>query len=286
MSLPLFSILVASYNNGKYLMDAINSVRKQSYPNWEIIIVDDGSTDNSSSIYSNLTLDDKISIFYNGENKGCAYTKHQCVLHANGEFCGFLDPDDAILPNAIEVTCNALINNPNAALTMSRQYLCDENLNILSESRKLVLNNGVSYFENHDYQAESFAGFRKESYIKMGGLNISCKAGVDADLYFRLEEQGQIVVLDEITYLYRRLEKSITNDVYKMYYWNIIIRHGVCLRRGLPIEDFSLLDFKNIINDFISIRLQQENTALQSKAYKLGKAILFPVKKIIKIFNR
>ncbi len=51
------SILIANYNNGKYLMDAINSVRRQSYPDWEIIIVDDCSTDNSVDIYKDLEGD-------------------------------------------------------------------------------------------------------------------------------------------------------------------------------------------------------------------------------------
>ena len=51
---PLFSVLIANYNNGKYLMDAIESVRRQTYTNWEIILVDDGSTDNSHELYKEL----------------------------------------------------------------------------------------------------------------------------------------------------------------------------------------------------------------------------------------
>ena len=49
---PLFSVLIANYNNGKYLMDAIESVRRQTYTNWEIILVDDSSTDNSCELYN------------------------------------------------------------------------------------------------------------------------------------------------------------------------------------------------------------------------------------------
>lgn len=54
---PLFSVLIANYNNGKYLMEAIESVRQQTYANWEIILVDDGSTDNSKELYSELQKD-------------------------------------------------------------------------------------------------------------------------------------------------------------------------------------------------------------------------------------
>ena len=75
---PLFSVLIANYNNGKYLMEAIESVRQQTYTNWEIILVDDASTDNSKDIYRELENDSRIHIFYNEQNKGCGYTKRRC----------------------------------------------------------------------------------------------------------------------------------------------------------------------------------------------------------------
>ena len=99
---PLFSVLIANYNNGKYLREAINSVYSQIYTNWEIILVDDASTDNSQEIYSELEKDDRIHIYYNEKNMGCGYTKRRCAELANGELCGFLDPDDALLPHALE----------------------------------------------------------------------------------------------------------------------------------------------------------------------------------------
>ena len=92
---PLFSVLIANYNNGKYLMDAIKSVYEQTYTHWEIILVDDASTDNSHELYKELEKDERIRIFYNDENHGCGYTKRRCAELANGELCGFLDPDDA-----------------------------------------------------------------------------------------------------------------------------------------------------------------------------------------------
>ena len=103
MDQPLFSILIANYNNGHYLMEAVESVRQQTYSNWEIILVDDGSTDNSHELYKQLVeQDSRIHIFFNEENKGCGYTKRRCAELANGEICGFLDLDDTLLPEALE----------------------------------------------------------------------------------------------------------------------------------------------------------------------------------------
>ena len=274
---PLFSILVANYNNGRYLMEAIDSVIHQTYPSWEIIIVDDASTDHSSDLYKQLEKDPRIHIYHNTRNMGCAFTKHQCMLHANGEICGFLDPDDVILPNALELTVQALLSAEDIVLTMSRHYICDADLNIKEESRLLVLQPGESYFEHHDYRAEVFAGFKKSAYFASGGMDLSSRfGGDDADLYFKLEEQGKIAILDAFTYKYRRHSSAMTADVDRMFFYNLWIRHQTCLRRGLPEEEYSLKDFKDFIHMKESVILAQNNQALSSKAYKLGKLLLKP----------
>ena len=273
---PLFSVLVANYNNGCYLMEAIESVYAQAYSNWEIIIVDEASTDNSKELYAKLSSDNRIHVFYNDQNMGCAYTKHQLMLHANGDYCGYLDPDDVILPNAIEITMDALLASPETVLTFSRHYICDENLNVKKESRLLELKEGETYFEHHDYRAEVFAGFCKEAYFRSGGLDVNNLAGVDADLYFRLEEQGRIAIINEFTYKYRRQPHAITANVDRMMYWNLMIRHNTCLRRGLPIEQYSFQDFKDYIKLKEDLILSQNEQALSSKAYRLGKLLLKP----------
>ena len=273
---PLFSVLIANYNNGRYLMEAVESVYAQTYDNWEIVIVDDGSVDESCALYEDLVRNDRVHVFFNDRNRGCAYTKHQLVLQANGDFCGYLDPDDVLLPNAIEVTMKTLMASSETVLTFSRHYLCDEKLNVKQESRSLVLKENESYFEHHDYQAEVFAGFRKDAYFKSGGLDVSNLAGVDADLYFRLEEQGKIAIINEFTYKYRRQPHAITANVDKMMYWNLMIRHNTCLRRGLPVDRYSFQDFKDYIRMKVDLRLSQNEQALSSKAYKLGKRILRP----------
>ena len=66
--LPLFSVLIANYNNGCYLQDAIDSVLAQNYDNWEIVIVDDKSTDNSFEIYEKYKNDGRFHVFFNEEN--------------------------------------------------------------------------------------------------------------------------------------------------------------------------------------------------------------------------
>lgn len=272
---PLFSVLIANYNNSKYLMDAVESVRQQTYANWEIVLVDDASTDNSKELYKELEKDERIHIYRNDKNMGCGYTKRRCAELAKGDLCGFLDPDDVLLPNAIGDSVRNLEAHPDCVLSFSRFYTCDEKLNKTGECRLLELN-GKSYFENRDYCPEHFVAFRKEAYDKSEGIDATLKAGVDQDLYFRLEEVGEAVVLNKFTYLYRKNTNALTSNPYWCYYWNTIVRHNTCQRRGLPDKDYAYADFLQIVTENEKYAQEQVVKMQQSKAYRLGKLLLKP----------
>ena len=89
----LFSVLMAHYNNARFLGDAIKSVLQQSYIDWEIILVDDGSTDEFENIINNFKNDSRIKVYRNDKNRGCAFSKRKCVEKATGVIAGFLDPE-------------------------------------------------------------------------------------------------------------------------------------------------------------------------------------------------
>ncbi|MBN9303484.1 glycosyltransferase, partial [Dysgonomonas mossii] len=120
MNNPLFSVLIANYNNGIYIEDAIQSIFDQTYNNWEIIIVDDFSTDSSSDAYDNYQKNEKIKVFRNTENKRCGYTKRRCVDEASGVICGFLDPDDILSKDALAEMIAAHEQNPDCSLVHSK----------------------------------------------------------------------------------------------------------------------------------------------------------------------
>ena len=95
------SVLIANYNNGCFLQTAIDSVYSQDYSFWEIIIVDDKSTDESFSVYEKYSKDERIRVFYNESNRGVGFTKRRCVDNARGDICCFLDPDDVLVGNDV-----------------------------------------------------------------------------------------------------------------------------------------------------------------------------------------
>ena len=90
---PFFSVLIANYNNGKYLEECLESIFAQTFKDWEIIVVDDASTDSSGDIYRKYENDGRIHVYRNKRRRGVGYTKRKCVEHARGEVCGFVDAD-------------------------------------------------------------------------------------------------------------------------------------------------------------------------------------------------
>lgn len=282
---PLFSVLIANYNNGKYLMDAIESVRQQTYVNWEIILVDDSSTDNSHELYKELKKDERIHIYLNDQNRGCGYTKHRCAELANGELCGFLDPDDELLPNALLDSAQGLLMDEENVISFSRYYYCDDQMNVIAECRLLDLE-GQSYFEHHDYCPEHFVAFRASAYKQSEGIDPFIKAAVDQDLYFKVEEHGKAIVIDKFTYKYRKNPEALTSTPLWCYYWNLLVRHKTCMRRGLPIETYPFADFQELINMFAEEMIYIRELKIRSShAYRIGSFVLKPFKFLKKIFK-
>ena len=104
----LVSIVMPSYNTGRFIAESIESVLAQTYTNWELLIVDDASTDNTDEVVKKFTelakVNDvsKIRYFKNDCNRGAAYSRNRALREARGEWVAFLDSDDLWLPNKLE----------------------------------------------------------------------------------------------------------------------------------------------------------------------------------------
>lgn len=97
----LVSVIMPSYNTASYIADSIKSVLAQTYNNWELIIVDDCSTDNTDEIVAGFK-DARIKFFKNIKNSGAALTRNRALREAKGEWIAFLDSDDLWLPEKLE----------------------------------------------------------------------------------------------------------------------------------------------------------------------------------------
>ncbi|MBL1219581.1 glycosyltransferase [Chryseobacterium sp. L7] len=209
-----FSILVANYNNGKYFRDCYNSLISQTYENWEVIIVDDASTDDSVEIIETIIQNDqRFRLYRNATNHGCGYTKRECMKYAEGEICAYLDPDDALYADALKTMIEEFSKNDNDIVAAySQMMLCNENLNPdkVFASTKQIYNS--RYFFNCPTQFAHFFTFKKETYLKTSGINPKLKSAVDQDLYLKILEYGDVKYIKEPLYLYRLHSNGISQQ--------------------------------------------------------------------------
>lgn len=207
---PLFSILIANYNNSHFLPDCVASIFDQEYLNWEVIFVDDCSSDDSLETIKSLSQTDKrFRLFGNSKNRGCGFTKKSCVEEASGELCGFLDPDDKLSSDASKRMGIAHENHPTASLICSRRFICNRNLTISGPSEHVRKNNFGNLLEM-PWMVSHFVTFEKSEYDQTEGIDQLMKRAVKQDLYLKLEEVGEIEFLDLTLYYFRKNENSIS----------------------------------------------------------------------------
>lgn len=107
----IVSVIMPSYNTAKYIAESIESVINQTYPHWELIIVDDCSTDDTDSVVAKYLSDGRIRYLKNEKNSGAAISRNYALREAKGKWIAFLDSDDVWLPDKLEKQIAFMENN-------------------------------------------------------------------------------------------------------------------------------------------------------------------------------
>ena len=250
---PLFSILIAMYNNGRYFKECYDSILGQSYENWEVIIVDDCSTDNSLEIMRTIIAEDgRFKILRNETNSKCGATKRRCVELSSGEFFGFLDSDDFLEPHALELSVKALLANKEAALSYSNHYRFNDgdisNRQGQKKYSSIHSESIISFTNGFESLPFHFVAFRRSLYDKTAGLDSMFTRGVDFDLFAKMEEVGSFVFIDDCLYNYRVHNNNISLglNLFNSIIWIIVAIYEACKRRGDP-------NFEKYASNFLRI---------------------------------
>lgn len=268
-----FSVLIANYNNGKFFKECYDSIIAQDYKNWEAIILDDASTDDSLEVIKKITgNDERFKIYRNEENSGVGITKSKLIELAEGDICGFVDPDDAITPNALSSSIKIFQKQRDVVLTYSKFAKCDENLKILEVPKiaQQVINNSP-YFFNCPVNIVHFVCFRKGVYNQTEKMNTEMKIAEDQDLYLKMYEKGKVKFINETNYLYRLHSGGISQndnkpksrEYFSKVIFNTMKRRSLTSINGKPVpkeynssqEIYSLLEYQNSLSFRIKKKL-------------------------------
>ena len=224
---PLISIIIPTYNNERVILESIDSALQQSYTNIEVIIVDDGSTDNSAQKIKNHIQDKPKARFIQQKNMGPSAARNFGFEFSSGQFLVFLDGDDILHRDYVKECFRIFQKMPNISLVYSAAELFENG-------------KGIWYIE--DYQMENllidnsipiYAMIRSAVFEEVGKFDINLRYAEDWELWIRIlkKYEGVYKIPDVLYYYRKRLEKNSLTDlrdkdkIHDSYYEYIYDKH-------------------------------------------------------------
>lgn len=212
----LVSIIVPAYNASKYIAATILSVQKQTYGNWELIIINDGSKDNTEEVVQPFLSDKRISI-YSQNNSGVCKARNNGFSKAKGEYIALLDADDEFWPENLEKKISALEQHPEIDWIYSNLSLIDEKSELI---RTKTNGRGDHVLENILlWNGEVVPGpcsnlvFRKKLLDAGLAFDPEFSTAADQDFCLQLAGKYKSIFLPEALACYRILENSMSRNV-------------------------------------------------------------------------
>jgi glycosyltransferase involved in cell wall biosynthesis len=201
----LVSVIIPAFNAASFLPDALASIDRQGYPSLEIIVIDDGSTDDTAAVARSLP---SVNHYFYQENKGPSAARNLGLKHAKGEFIAFLDADDKWPEGKLDLQLGRFRAEPKLDVVLGRiQYISlpgaeDIDIEFETEDRTLThvhLGSGV---------------YRKPVFERVGLFEETLRYSEDVDWFMRAREEDiSMVILGNVTLLYQLHARNMTREM-------------------------------------------------------------------------
>lgn len=205
----LITVYITNYNYGKYIKQAIESVLNQTCQDFELIIIDDGSSDNSKEIIESYSHLSQVQIIYQ-QNKGLNITNNVALKLANGQFIVRLDADDYFEKDALKLMSEALLADDELGLVFPNYYLVDEDGNVLHEEKRHSFEEDVTLL---DMPAHGACTMIRKSFLQaLGGYDEEFRCQDGYDLWVRFTAKHKVNNVNHILFSYRRHGDNLTTN--------------------------------------------------------------------------
>lgn len=233
---PAISVVLPVFNGGAFLQAAIESVLNQTFTNFELIILNDGSTDQSIQIIEDFAAKDSRIVVIDRENRGLVATLNQGVQLARADLIARMDADDVSMPARLKFQYEFMLNHPIIVASGTGYILIDDRFNLI---RKFIPEE-----KNEVLQVQALSGstpichptaiFRKREFLEVGGYREKAMLAEDLDLWLRIGEKGEIANLSNILLYYRQHSNSLSESkqIKQIEIMNQVAREA-CFRRNL-----------------------------------------------------
>lgn len=266
----LFSLIIPIYNVEQYLTACIQSCLDQNIENYEIICINDGSTDTSGKILDNFSSNERISIFHQ-ENRGLGESRNIGVLHSSGKYVLFIDSDDYIEKNSLFSLIEIIKRFEPDVINFCGNVIQSGQIKKIIPGYNQTLKtplNGIDYLE----KVKPFVGvawmraWKKEFLIRNKIKNFSTVPGEDSELAWSIIKAKKVINSDEIIYNYRIRPESITYRDHNTNYINNFLKNRIYFLETL-IDNAT----NKIVKKVIAEELTLASLNLFLKTYKSSK---------------
>jgi glycosyltransferase involved in cell wall biosynthesis len=250
---PKISVLMPVYNAEKHLVQAIESVLNQTFRDFELIMLDDGSTDNSLEIIKYYASIDHRCKIYSRQNKGIILSRNELIGHAKAEIVANMDADDICLPLRLEKQYEYLQLHPECVVVTSPVTLIDDD--------GLTISKYWNHLTHEEIDQGNLAGggaficnpastIRKAALIKAGEYRLGFECAEDIDLFLRIAELGRIGVVPEVLFKYRQHLSSVGYAKSKKQFDSMRLAvNEARLRRNMPLLEVSDISWEYDLSD-------------------------------------
>ncbi|WP_405420007.1 glycosyltransferase [Marinobacter flavimaris] len=230
--MAVVSVITPTYNRAEFLPAAISSVLAQTYEDFELIVVDDGSVDHTLKVIKPFLEDRRVRYFFQ-ENQGQSFARNYALAQSSGEFIGFLDSDDLWCPDKLEKQLKSFNAHPGADIVHGDEALINEQGKVISRknmrrysgciTRQLLADNSVSI---------TTALVKRRCFDEMGGFDTSVGVADDYDLWLRFSARYRFHYEPGIVASYRVMEAQISSDKRRRFAANEMIIRNFLMHYG------------------------------------------------------
>jgi len=210
---PLVSVLMPAYNAEKYIREAIESILSQTYKNFELIIINDCSTDSTKKIIQKYAKkESRLVLINNEENLKISKTLNKGLELAKGKYIVRMDADDWSYPDRIEKQVKLMEDNPELVLSSGQMEICDCEMNIKNKSNFPITNEKIrKVILQYNPMVHPAMIFRRDIALSIGGYDEEIKS---EDYMFTIDmsSEGELANLNDVIIKYRILDNSITGS--------------------------------------------------------------------------
>ena len=251
---PLVSVLMTAYNRELYIAEAIESVLASTLTDFELIVVDDCSTDNTVEIARKIALkDNRVKVYLNDKNLGDYANRNKAASYASGKYIKYFDSDDIMYPHCLQVMVTGMEKFPQAGYGLSATGHGNFPLPVCISPEETYLENYGLY--DHFLRAPGSAIIKRSVFEAVGGFNETIQSLGDMDMWMRLAQKYPLVKLQFAIYFARehqQSESTLAKDRFLFYHQTKLVLKYLYAPQCPVNRDV----IKQIVNKLAFVRLK------------------------------